>query len=568
MTRLLAPGIALRARPRGDHATSARRPAPFRCPPLPHLPSARVLWALFAALALLWFVNLDARRLVHPDEGRYAEIAREMVVDRRLGDAAPQRPQVLREAAVPVLGDRRAPTGRSASTSGRRGCGPRSRGSSACCAIGYAGFALGGATLGAFAGLALAGTLWHAGIAQIVTLDSGTLVLSRARIRRLRRSRSGPRRAPAQRRAWMWVAWAAMAGATLSKGLIGIVLPGGALVAYTAITRDFALWRRLHLGVGPRALPRADRAVVRRRRARERRVPPVLLRPRALPALPHHRAQAHRPVVLLRPALRRRHPAVADRAGATAPRARGATARPTRSASRGSASRSSGRRSSSCSSARRARSCRRTSCRCSRRWRSSSAGCWCGSTPRTLFRLTLPLVVAGSRAVARTACSPTIATRRASRRARMPVGVLLAFGAWLKAGAAVAAAGGVVALVAFRRGAARTDGAVLGRRRCCRSTRSARCRSRSPASTRSARCARPRLSCGRRRRRRPSPPTRPSTRLTCTTRPSRSTSAARRGSSPSATSSSLGIDAEPAKQIPTTDGVDRRMAAASRRATR
>src|SRR5207344_999778 len=34
---------------------------------------------LFAIIAILWFVNLDSRRLVHPDEGRYAEIAREMV---------------------------------------------------------------------------------------------------------------------------------------------------------------------------------------------------------------------------------------------------------------------------------------------------------------------------------------------------------------------------------------------------------------------------------------------------------------------------------------------------------
>ncbi len=48
----------------------------------------------------------------------------------------------------------------------------------------------------------------------------------------------------------MWLVWAAMAGATLSKGLIGIALPGGALVAYTAVTRDYALWRRLCLGSG------------------------------------------------------------------------------------------------------------------------------------------------------------------------------------------------------------------------------------------------------------------------------------------------------------------------------
>jgi 4-amino-4-deoxy-L-arabinose transferase-like glycosyltransferase len=51
----------------------------------------------------------------------------------------------------------------------------------------------------------------------------------------------------AARRRWMWAAWAALALATLSKGLIGIVLPGAALVAYTLIVRDWRLWRRLHL---------------------------------------------------------------------------------------------------------------------------------------------------------------------------------------------------------------------------------------------------------------------------------------------------------------------------------
>src|SRR5213592_3724479 len=42
------------------------------------LPSSRALLAVGIALAALWFVNLDTRRLLHPDEGRYAEIAREM----------------------------------------------------------------------------------------------------------------------------------------------------------------------------------------------------------------------------------------------------------------------------------------------------------------------------------------------------------------------------------------------------------------------------------------------------------------------------------------------------------
>src|SRR6476469_173248 len=41
---------------------------------------SRPAWiALVLVFALVWFANLDYRRLIHPDEGRYAEIPREMV---------------------------------------------------------------------------------------------------------------------------------------------------------------------------------------------------------------------------------------------------------------------------------------------------------------------------------------------------------------------------------------------------------------------------------------------------------------------------------------------------------
>src|SRR6188472_3424009 len=41
---------------------------------------SRRAWILLAILAAVtWFANLDVRKLQHPDEGRYAEIAREMV---------------------------------------------------------------------------------------------------------------------------------------------------------------------------------------------------------------------------------------------------------------------------------------------------------------------------------------------------------------------------------------------------------------------------------------------------------------------------------------------------------
>jgi len=217
-------------------------------PSAPTLPSARLVWALLAALAVLWFVNLDARRLVHPDEGRYAEIAREMAAT---GDWVTPRLNELKYFEKP-------PFQYWATATAFRAFGvdewtarlwPALAGFLGVLSIGYAGYALGGATLGFCAGLALAATLMHAAIAQMVTLDSGLsffLALGFAGLVIAQRAESSA----GTRRAWMWVAWAALAGATLSKGLIGVVLPGGALVVYTALTRDFSLWRRLHLASG------------------------------------------------------------------------------------------------------------------------------------------------------------------------------------------------------------------------------------------------------------------------------------------------------------------------------
>jgi 4-amino-4-deoxy-L-arabinose transferase-like glycosyltransferase len=48
----------------------------------------------------------------------------------------------------------------------------------------------------------------------------------------------------------MLACWAGMALAVLSKGLIGIVLPGAVLVLYSALARDLAIWKRLHLVKG------------------------------------------------------------------------------------------------------------------------------------------------------------------------------------------------------------------------------------------------------------------------------------------------------------------------------
>ena len=66
----------MRGRRPSAHRTIADRPLPCSLP-CPH----RVWWLLALVAAGVWFATLDARQLQHADEGRYAEIAREMAVN-------------------------------------------------------------------------------------------------------------------------------------------------------------------------------------------------------------------------------------------------------------------------------------------------------------------------------------------------------------------------------------------------------------------------------------------------------------------------------------------------------
>jgi 4-amino-4-deoxy-L-arabinose transferase-like glycosyltransferase len=82
--------------------------------------------------------------------------------------------------------------------------------------------------------------------AHILTLDAGlTLWMSVGFGALLLAQRSAATRR--EQRAWMLTAWSALALAVLSKGLIGVVLPGASLFVYSLLTRDWAVWRRLHL---------------------------------------------------------------------------------------------------------------------------------------------------------------------------------------------------------------------------------------------------------------------------------------------------------------------------------
>ena len=201
--------------------------------------------ALILLFALIWFAGLDYRRLIHPDEGRYAEIPREMVASgdwltpRLDGIKYFEKPALqywLTAAAYEAFGIHQW-TAR---------LWPALAGFAGVLFIGYVGFNLGGPRLGLYSAAALGGCLWYVLNTHILTLDSGlTLWMSVGFGALLLAQRSVA--VEREQRMWMLIAWSALALAVLSKGLIGVVLPGGSLFVYSLLTRDWAVWRRLHL---------------------------------------------------------------------------------------------------------------------------------------------------------------------------------------------------------------------------------------------------------------------------------------------------------------------------------
>ncbi len=215
----------------------------------PSLPLPRTLVAVLALLvAALWFGGLGTRKLIHPDEGRYAEIAREMAV---AGDWVTPRLNGLKYLEKPPL--QYWMTAFAYRTFGVAEWTARLWPALTACAailvVGYTGRRLGGEAVGLYSALALAGMVGWAINGHTLSLDAGRAAFLATALAALLLAQRATA-TPTACRNWMLVAWAAMALATLSKGLIGIVLPGGALVVYTLLQRDFALWRRLYVGRG------------------------------------------------------------------------------------------------------------------------------------------------------------------------------------------------------------------------------------------------------------------------------------------------------------------------------
>jgi 4-amino-4-deoxy-L-arabinose transferase-like glycosyltransferase len=207
-----------------------------------------LVWTLFLAFAAVLLAVLKARTLVPPDEGRYAEMAREMFAS---GDWVTTRLNGIKYFEKPPL-----QTWMNALTFEIFGLGDwQARLWTGLCGLlgvgltGYAGMRVFGARIGLYAGLVLGSSLYWLICSQVNSVDmslSSMMTVALCALIIAQRDEA----TPGEQRNWMLVCWAGMALSVLAKGLIGLVLPGGVLVLYTLFARDWKIWTRLHLVKG------------------------------------------------------------------------------------------------------------------------------------------------------------------------------------------------------------------------------------------------------------------------------------------------------------------------------
>ncbi len=219
--------------------------------PLGH-PAPRPLspwvWTSIVVFLAIWFYMLGARTLVPTDEGRYAEMAREMVVS---GDWITPRLNAIKYFEKPPL-----QTWMNAITFELFGLGEwQARlwtgltGLFGVFLLGYTGTRVFNPRVGITAAAVLASSFWWAGMGHVNSLDmglSGMMTLALCGLMLAQRDQA----TPTQQRNGMLLCWLGMALATLSKGPMGIVLPGAVLFIYSVVARDGLIWRRLHLVKG------------------------------------------------------------------------------------------------------------------------------------------------------------------------------------------------------------------------------------------------------------------------------------------------------------------------------
>jgi len=205
-------------------------------------------WLPWIALAAVWFATLQVRPMLDPDEGRYAEIPREMaesgdwITPRLDGLKYFEKPalQYWASAAVYSVFGLNEWTSRLWTVGLAFACLPM--------VFAWAARLYGrGAGLAALAALALSPFFGIVG--HLDLLDAGFTFWLTGALFAFTLAQSAEVGSQSERRR-MLAAWLAAALAVLSKGIVVGVLTGVTLIAYSLVERDARPWRRLHLALG------------------------------------------------------------------------------------------------------------------------------------------------------------------------------------------------------------------------------------------------------------------------------------------------------------------------------
>jgi len=198
-------------------------------------------------LGLLFGWGLGQRALWHPDEGRYVEIPREMTVSgdyvtpRLNGVKYFEKPVLfywLQAGAIKVFG---------ISESAMR-LWPAAFALIGCLAVYVAGRKLYDRRTGLIAAAVLATAPLHYFLGRAITLDMAlSALLTVALLAFLLGTREPPGRA---RRHYFWTFYACAALATLTKGLVGMVIPAMVIGAWILILNEWRLLKSIYLPSG------------------------------------------------------------------------------------------------------------------------------------------------------------------------------------------------------------------------------------------------------------------------------------------------------------------------------
>ena len=196
---------------------------------------------------LLWFGTLNYRHLIPSDEGRYAEIAREMLVTgdwitpRYNGYKYFEKPPLQAWATAAAfqafgIGDWQARLWTALT------------GFLTILLVGFTGARIFNARAGWLAAVVLASSPMWIISGHFNSLDMGLSSFLVAALCSLLLAQTSHNKNNC--RNWMWACWTFMALATLSKGVIGAAIPAMVFIAYSITAWDWKIWTRLRLFSG------------------------------------------------------------------------------------------------------------------------------------------------------------------------------------------------------------------------------------------------------------------------------------------------------------------------------